>query len=1050
MHTPKTKRNLFRPGAPVPGWLCLALLPVWSAASVEMQPLQVTGAPEPGLVPVPAEKSGITFSSLVSRETARAHATLVASGVAAGDVDGDGWCDLYFCSPDGRSILYRNLGNWRFEDITDRSGLPARRPHAIGAAFADVNGDGRPDLIATARGGPNALYLNDGGGRFHEEKDFPGRTSKRGSTSVALADIEGDGDLDLYICNYRAAAYADDHRDPDADPALLAGAEKLRAGGKTSAEFQAQFYLAGGELQEKGEPDELLINDGKGRFTRTEADRFTLPPGAPPPGALEGWGLAAQFHDVNGDGAPDLYVCNDFHTPDRLWLNDGKGRFTLAPMVAQRHQSYYAMAVDFADINGDGAVDFFVGDMLSRDHARRKRQMGNMRSNAPQTDNFGPVPQITQNTLFLNRGDGTFADIAPHAGVKASEWTWGAVFMDADLDGLPDLLVSCGMIHDWMDSDIGAELAGKKATMNEIKDHRVKYPALKTRNLLFHNKGDLHFEEAGARFGLKAEEASGGMIPVDLDNDGDLDVVISNTGAPAEIYRNDVTAPRIAVRLRGRAPNTAGVGAKVRLISKKLTQEQEVIAGGRYASGGDPLLVFAAPADRGPFDLLVTWRDGRTTTVTDVAANQLCLIPEAESVEAKPAPVPAAEPLFEDVSQLLDHTYRENKFDDFATQPLLPNRLSRLGPGVSWIDLDADGDDDILIGAAGGETAGLFENLGGGKLRRMTEQENKLHPSLDLTTILGFRTSSPGLSLLLGVSAWEAPQTKAAAQLIQISPAGAWQPGAKVTGDQDAIGPLALADVDHDGDLDFFIGGRVRLGRYPEPADSTLLINGTTPAGPATAWSDALKHLGLASGATFADLNDDGWADLLVACEWGPVRVFMNTGRGFVDETAARGLDALTGWWNGVAAGDLDGDGRLDFVATNWGQNSKYEGAFAPDRPLQIYYGDFDGNGTFDIVEAHEDKFTRRLVPERGLSCSSGAMPFIRLKTPTFRLFGEADLPGIYGDRLKNSALAEARELRHMAFLNLGAKFEAVPLPVEAQLAPAFGVVISDFDGDGR
>src|SRR4051812_6049071 len=462
------------------------------AATIESLPLALTGNSPPGFTLMSPLATSISFSNFVSGQT-RSLYTLIPTGIAAGDVDGDGLCDLYFCSSDGTNVLYRNLGNWHFEDITASSGVACPGQHSIAATFADVNGDGNLDLIVTARGGPNRLFINDGKGHFTEDMTFPGRESKLASTSIAVADVDGDGALDIYICNYRSRSYLDDHI--EIGPELSREWQWVREGKELSPQFKDQFYAQGGGLYEKGEPDELLLNDGHGHFKRAGADHFTMPPGSLPPGPLDGSGLAVQFRDFNGDGAPDIYVCNDFHTPDRFWLNDGHGRFTLAPPTQLRHTSFGSMAVDGADINLDGAVDFFVGDMLSRDYSRRQRQRGIASPGTPQTDNYGLIPQYTQNTLFLNRGDGTFAEIAPYAGLTASEWTWGAIFFDADLDGYPDLLISCGNLQDYMDADAMVSRAKKMRKMEEMEDFRRKLPVLRARCQLFHNGGDLRFEE---------------------------------------------------------------------------------------------------------------------------------------------------------------------------------------------------------------------------------------------------------------------------------------------------------------------------------------------------------------------------------------------------------------------------------------------------------------------------------------------------------------------------------------------------------------------------
>jgi hypothetical protein len=1013
-------------------------------------------------------------------------------------VDGDGRIDLYFCRMDGPNVLYRNLGDWKFEDITERAGVACAGRHSLGAVFADVNGDGALDLIVLGYGGPNSLFINDGKGHFKEEMSFPGRGSTNGSVSAALADIDGNGTLDLYIANHRYHTIKELLTPAELKHLIDPEMEKVMKGIAASPEFLERFTpqitrkgftIVKAEALENGEADVLYLNDGQGHFTAATDERF-LDADGKPMGMPRDWGLAVQIRDINGDGYPDIYVCNDFWTPDRLWLNDGHGHFRLAPKYTQRHISNSSMGVDFADINRDGLVDFFTVEMLSREHERQKRQMGVMTPTPIVIGQFDDVPQIMQNCLFLNRGDGTFTEIAMHAGLKASEWSWSPIFLDVDLDGYEDVLISTGTVRDNMDHDILNQIQRMvPRSVEEWRQAQLMFPKLATRNFIFRNRGDLTFEDTSEKWGFNLEAVSGGMIVADLDNDGDLDVIINDIGSAAEVYRNDTSAPRVAVRLNGLPPNRQGIGARLKLSGGPVVQTQEVIAGGHYASGSDALRVFAAGTASSGLSLEVTWRSGRRSVVPGVKPNCLYLVDEAGaqavvgqvshlaggsattgSAHANASETPGEAggtpaPLFEDVSEKLGHRHQETPFDDFKRQPLLPNRLSQLGPSVAWFDLNHDGAEDLIVGSGRGGRLAVFLNDGHGGFKP-APSTYLLSADMDQSTVLGWQQESGVGSLLVGLSNFEnAPGTftnTPSARQLSFGPEAEWALGARLPGQLSTTGPMALGDLEGNGDLSLFVGGRTIPGRYPEPASSRLykIKNGRFELDEKN--SALFSNLGLVTGAVFGDLGGDGLPELILTVEWGPIMIFHNEHGQLTrwDPQVSESrpphpggplrLSQLTGWWNSVTLGDLDGDGQLDIVAANWGSNSKYEGTYDREHPLEIFYGDFQGDGNMDIVEAYHDAQMDKLVPVRGLSCSSTAMPFVKQRTPTYKDFGAASCAEIYGDKLKDARRVQAIELRHLVLLNLGQRFEAVPLPAEAQLSPGFGLCVADFDGDGK
>ena len=1040
--------------------VCFAATPLdWQAGpGYRSAPLPVSGQGKTGFALLPPAATGIQFKNVLPESRHLTNNILLnGAGVAAGDVDGDGWCDLYFCRSEGSNALYRNLGGWRFEDITAASGAACANLTSTGATFADVDGDGDLDLIVNTVGHGTHFLYNDGKGRFTEA---PYVLNERvAGMSLTLADVDGDGFLDLYIANHRPAVLMDM---PGARFTLknVNGRIELDTfnGRPVTEPDLAGLYSYHPEtgLEEQGEVDALLRNQGGTNFARVSftdgsfQDEDGKPLSQPP----RGWGLTATFRDVNGDDLPDLYVCNDFRAEDRFWINQGGGKFRLIPRLAQRKTPLSSMAVDFADINRDGFLDFLVLDMMSRSHRDRmlfKNEAPPLVHTPGLIDNR---PQYELNTLFLNRGDTTFAEIAQLSNLQASEWAWSCVFIDVDLDGWEDLLVINGMERAARDWDVAEHLkklrASRKLSDAETFQARRMYPRLATAKLAFRNRGDLTFAETGKAWGFDWKGVSSSMALADLDNDGDLDVVVNNMNDSAGIYRNEGAAPRVAVRLRGLPPNTRGVGAQVKVFGGPVPmQSQEMICGGRYLAGDDTIRTFAAGGRTNGLRIEVAWRSGRRSVVEEAQPNRIYEIAESNTPAAPAASdrgQKSQNPLFEEVSERINHHHHEEPFDDFARQPLLPNKLSQLGPGVSWCDVDGDGWDDLVIGSGRGGPLTVYKNDGRGGFARLDRPALNQPVAQDTTTVLGWNRAAGQRVLVAGGANYEdGPGTGVSVKLIAL---------AADTADNDlpateaSTGPLALADVDGDGALDLFVGGRVIAGRYPQAASSLLFRNEKGTFRPDDRNNRVLEKVGLVSGAVFGDLDGDGWPELILACEWGPPRVFHNDRGQFTEVTGRLGLDPYRGWWNGITTGDFDGDGRLDIAASNWGRNTKYESH--RERPLQIYYGDFAEGGAVDLIEAHYEPQLRKIVPERQLNPMTSAMPFLRERFATHRAYSTAGVEDILGAGFKKAAALEANWLESTVFLNRGDHFEPQILPVEAQMAPAFGICVGDADGDGN
>ena len=1025
---------------------------VWQAGEgCRFAALPVTAVGQAGFALLQPRETGITFSNRLSAAAvANNRLYEIGSGVALGDVDGDGWVDVYFCRLEGGNVLYRNLGNWKFEDITARAGVACPNQFSTGCVLADIDGDGDLDLLVNSFGGGTRALLNDGKGRFTEMTNSS-LHQLFGATSMGLADVDGDGDLDLYVSNYRTDTLVDH------PPGLKMG-QRQQADGSVIVEPVRRFLtltnLAGGlEVVEKGEPDFLYLNRGGGRFSASRwdsgifLDEENRPLTEPP----TDWGLSVMFRDINGDGLPDLYVCNDFvHWPDRLWLNEEGKRFRAAPRHALRNFSLSAMAVDMADINRDGYDDIFVADMLSPHREFRAWQRPDtLRGtvNWPIEDpNFRP--EVTRNTLHLARGDGTFAEIAQLAGVAATDWTWSALFLDVDLDGWEDLLLSTGADHDVQDLDALPEInrsVGWKTPETRLKAF-AKLPRRELSSVAIRNRRDLTFDNVSAVWGFNAVGVAHGMALADLDNDGDLDVVINCLNAPARILRNRSSAPRLAVRLKGAGANTRGIGAKIKVRGGPVTQTQEMIAGGRYLSSDDAMRVFAA-GDARQLEIEITWRSGRRSLVKDARPNYVYEIDEAAAgAESRPAPATVA-PLFEDVSARLNHGHADSSFDDFARQPLLPRKLSTLGPGVGWADVNSDGFSDLLVGGGTDGRAAVFLGDGHGRLTEWADVPLPKSNLRDQTSVLGWHGADGVVRLVIGESNWEDADTNAPAFGVFALQAGAPTNGLSgLMSQTSATGPLALADVDGDGDLDLFVGGRVVAGRYPEPADSSLLRND----GGTFSVLQRFPKLGLVSGAVFVDFDNDGDPDLALACEWDAIRLFRNDQGKFTEVSAAFGLSPFKGWWNGLAVGDFDGDGRLDLVASNWGRNWRTDQRSGVDIPVELFYGDFGGDGIVQTLLASTDPWLSKVTPWRERRVVAAAFPSLEARLPTHHAYGRASVQEVLGDKVGLAHRLVATTPDSMVFLNRGDHFEARRLPIEAQFASAFGVSVADFDGDGN
>lgn len=1015
------------------------------------------------------------YSKLKNRpDSASGNFMVVGGGVAIGDFNGDGLPDIVLGNYYEGVRLYKNLGDFKFAEVTSSAigNLDCSLP--TGITMADVDGDGDQDILVCRMERPIRMLINDGKGRFVNRAKERGVEVSGQIVNGSFFDADSDGDLDLYLVFYGLTKDKYDLQQIELDSILTVESQSPRTEqgivpvffSDTGVQFQShqarEYYNSfyGGsndpnrmsytELRHQGIQDKFFLNDGSGTFQDYTYNSWIVD---------RGMGLSATTADINNDGHVDLYVSNDFSARDLLYLNNGDATFANVTTRAISLMSVFSMGTDVADFNNDLWPDILSVDMYPRDHFRRISRLGVSGDFSHYSSTFDSN-QVMRNCLQLNRGNGTFSEIGFAAGIAATDWSWGALFFDADLDGWKDIFIVNGYLQDLSDQDYVYNLQGDASA--KLK----RMPPLREPDFAFRNMGDLTFGDSSASWGVNDVSGSLGSAYGDLDGDGDLDYIVCNFDTTVSIYRNMAVERRKGNWLQfdldnEKWPNTKGLGSKVILKYGGQQQVQELAVSRGFMSSVQPLISFGVGTALVIDTVIVQWHAGGESHLFNVEVNKRHTLKRSNALPIRTnITPPASEPLFVKVDVKgtpLDVVHKENNFDDFKRERLLPWRISWDGPGVAVGDVNGDGLTDLYVGGSAGNPGRLLLQTSPGVVEESTPEALSQDSLFEDVGVLFFDSNGDGhLDLYVARGGLEAEigEPEAEDQLYLGNGSGGFvkAPFGTLPEMRVSSSVVTAADYDGDGDLDLFVGGRVLTGVYPLSPASCILRNDNGRFVDVTnEVAPEVRYCGMVKTALWTDINNDGLQDLIVSGDWMPVKVFMNRGGRLVETTKDAGLDKAVGFWNTIASADVDNDGDMDYVVGNIGWNTRF-GRPNQKEPIRIYAADFDDNGSTDPIITYVQDGTEWVMRDRSTIVSQ--MPVLQREYNTYVSFARTPFKAMFGsesEAMDTVHTFAATELASVVLINDGnGRFEIRVLPAEIQIAPLIGLVVADVNGDGN